>query len=282
MKVFISVERAQELILLNTYNRPISYGKVREYSGYMKDGAWLYNGESIKLSETNVILDGQKRLLAIIDSGVGITTEFVEGLEDKVFPTIDCGQIRLNKDMFAIQGVANYAKTATAVTVFMSLNMKIGVRSLKGAAYADVFQAYEDNMGIFDALDYNRKVHGASPRLVLGCQAYLLQFNEYDLVEEFFNSLANGTACSSSQPQILREALIRGALHSTHNLTSKEVTARILKAFHNMKHGLNPKTIRWISPKLGPVFPYDTEHTEVIPYRKVKFIPRRTRAVTSK
>ena len=107
-KVLLTPERAEELLENNHHNRKITQQRVREYSKEMMSGLWLYNGESIIVSESGRLLDGQHRLLAVIDSGVTIETELVEGVPDTdngvdTFLTINTKN-RSNVDALTIAG----------------------------------------------------------------------------------------------------------------------------------------------------------------------------------
>ena len=88
--VLITPAMAQELLLMNTFNRPLSAAKVAKYAALMKAGAWAYNGEgSISISRTGKLLNGQHRLHAIVNSGVACLMVIAHGVLDSAFATID-------------------------------------------------------------------------------------------------------------------------------------------------------------------------------------------------
>lgn len=86
---YITPARAAYLLTLNTGNRPLSVSRVRQMVRDMQAGNWLYNGKSILVSATNVLLDGQHRLTAVVESGVTIRSIVITGMPDDVMPTID-------------------------------------------------------------------------------------------------------------------------------------------------------------------------------------------------
>ena len=87
-KVMMTPELAKAYLDLNTRNRSISQNHVRFLSREMQAGRWKLNGDTICLSKTRLI-DGQHRLLAIIDSGMAFPMLVIEELEDEVFDTKD-------------------------------------------------------------------------------------------------------------------------------------------------------------------------------------------------
>ncbi len=104
----MTVEKAKELLENNDHNRKVTTSRVQEYAKEMTNGLWLYNGESIIVSVSGRLLDGQHRLLAIVESGVEIEMELVEGVPDSdggvdTFLTINTKN-RSNVDALTIAG----------------------------------------------------------------------------------------------------------------------------------------------------------------------------------
>jgi len=107
-RITMTVERAKELLENNDHNRKVTNSRVQEYAKEMTNGLWLYNGESIIISESGRLLDGQHRLLAIVESGVEVEIELVEGVPDSdggidTFLTINTKN-RSNVDALTVAG----------------------------------------------------------------------------------------------------------------------------------------------------------------------------------
>ena len=71
-KTIIDAAKAQEPLTKNDHNRRLSPVRIRKFADEMQNGMWVYNGESIIVSESGRLLDGQHRLHAIVDSGAEI------------------------------------------------------------------------------------------------------------------------------------------------------------------------------------------------------------------
>jgi len=107
--IFISPAIASALLEKNTRNfRPVNQRYVNAYARDMAAGKWPYNGESIKVHKDGTILDGQHRLNAIVQAGVGIWCDIIEGLDDAVLATLDTGKPRVASDFLRYLGVPNY------------------------------------------------------------------------------------------------------------------------------------------------------------------------------
>lgn len=106
---------AEKWLGKNTINRSVRRPDVAAYARDMAAGDWLLNGESIKFADDGALMDGQHRLLAVIESGVTVRMLVVSGVSRKAMPTIDTGIPRKFYDALAVQGIP-HAKTVAALT----------------------------------------------------------------------------------------------------------------------------------------------------------------------
>lgn len=63
--IYVDPAMARRVLAKNTRNRPISETHVKRLMDEMRSGRWQYNGEAIKWSVDDVLLDGQHRLTAL-------------------------------------------------------------------------------------------------------------------------------------------------------------------------------------------------------------------------
>lgn len=105
-------EWAQELLAHNTHNRTLRKNLVDAYARDMQAGRWRYNGETIKINETQVIDDGQHRLLACVKSGCSFEVLLVTGLPVGTQETMDAGAKRTFADVLRLRGEHNYGALA--------------------------------------------------------------------------------------------------------------------------------------------------------------------------
>ncbi|MFD0393422.1 hypothetical protein ACFQ3Z_16450 [Streptomyces nogalater] len=111
--VVITPDVARDMLRRNTHNRPIRQNRVNANVRMMLAGQWDVNGEAVKIAHDGTILDGQHRLLAVVKSGVTITTLVVTGLPLKAQDTMDGGAKRTAGDVFALRGEHNSAILAS-------------------------------------------------------------------------------------------------------------------------------------------------------------------------
>jgi len=90
--VYLTPERASELLRANTGNRSIRTQLVADMVDDIRAGEWEFNGDTIKVADGPLLLDAQHRLTAISQAGIAVPAIIIEGLDPIVADTID--QIR--------------------------------------------------------------------------------------------------------------------------------------------------------------------------------------------
>jgi len=88
-------------------NRPLSNSKVTAYGKDIQASRWLINGQTVKFSKSNRLIDGQHRLQASVTTGLPLITLAVFNLDDHVFPTLDGGATRNIQAILRSRGIAD-------------------------------------------------------------------------------------------------------------------------------------------------------------------------------
>lgn len=112
---------AKELMTLNKCNRPLNKKTVSWYANQMRKGQWTISGQTISISDKNVILDGQHRLAAIIESGISINFLIAYNVPQESFVNYDNMKSRGMSDVFAVDGILNYNCIAAIISKYNSL-----------------------------------------------------------------------------------------------------------------------------------------------------------------
>jgi hypothetical protein len=95
----ITPEVAHEMLQRNKRNRPINWHKVEEYADQMKRGEWGLHAQGIILDVDDNILTGQKRLWAVIYSGVNVYMRVSRGNPSESARLIDRGTPQSARDL---------------------------------------------------------------------------------------------------------------------------------------------------------------------------------------
>lgn len=105
-------------------NRKIKPAVVQSYKRQMEKGLWRTNtGEGIKISDTNKLINGQHRLLAIIEYGKSVEMLVFSGIPEESMVCIDDGVKRTLADAMMINGkeVPNQVSVNSALSCLMTL-----------------------------------------------------------------------------------------------------------------------------------------------------------------
>lgn len=115
LDVKITPAIAQDLLVLNDENRPLSHDVVDRYAKIMEDDRWEYTGETVKVSKKMKLIDGQHKLKAIVKSGKTIVMHIQTGLDPDAFAILDTGRKRTGGDVLAIAGEKDFNYLAAAI-----------------------------------------------------------------------------------------------------------------------------------------------------------------------
>lgn len=85
----ITPSQAAAWLTLNVNNRPISNSLVKQYAKEMKNGTWRLTHQGIAFSADGILLDGQHRLLAIIESKVAVAMVVSRGVDNRAQLVMD-------------------------------------------------------------------------------------------------------------------------------------------------------------------------------------------------
>ena len=97
----ISPELAKQYLTHNNANRHIRKDRVALYAKQMRNGEWHLTGQGITFGKNGQLLDGQHRLMAIVESGV--TVPMLVVTEADVVATYDSGLPRSLADQIRLE-----------------------------------------------------------------------------------------------------------------------------------------------------------------------------------
>lgn len=114
--VIATKEIIDALLAMNTRNRPIRRGAIERYKRDIQNGRWLLTNQGIGVSDCNVIIDGQHRLIAIKECGYPpVPLLIVYGLEFEAQAIVDQQSKRSPRDILAFVFNARVVRAAPAI-----------------------------------------------------------------------------------------------------------------------------------------------------------------------
>lgn len=204
----ITPEIAREYLQYNSKNRPVHTFIVKKYVQAMVNDQWEINGESIKFSSTGRLLDGQHRLMAVMESGITIESYVVRDLQEEVFDTIDTGKTRNVSDILALEGETNTSHLGTALRM-LYIHEELGsiahlnTKMSRLITTRDMMQTFEKHPEITKSVSFILNQRGVSGKISLPIAIfchYLFARIQPGHAESFFIQLAKGTALERGHP----------------------------------------------------------------------------------
>lgn len=241
----ITPKDATEWLKGNSANRPVRARHVTFLANQMKAGKWLVNGETIKISDDDTVLDGQHRLLAVIESDTPIQSWVMYGIPREAMATIDTGIVRSAADVvgFTFDGrSADSIKAVSTAARWCAIIDTAGIGRFKDKQSNQQVVAY---IKAHPSLWTHCEIVSGYPRVgrplsvsVGTALLELMQRKDHDQAQKFIRDVYTGELLSSDTPAYqLRGALLRD---SERNVRYPEITRikMAIKAWNLVRRGM--------------------------------------------
>lgn len=261
-RIFITAAMAREFLKKNIENnRPINSERVEKYAREMKSGKWHENGDTIKFTGGNVLIDGQHRLLACAQCGIGFWSLVAYGLKREAMLTIDRNQTRSVAQVLNMTyDVPDHNAVAGALTWLWRFRegIVLATRHPTAGESADLLSKHP---GIRESVADARRVikrFKAGPLSIVAFCHYAFGCHDQALRDLFFDALAHGVGLRDTDPVFqLRERMIQSATSSKGRIQAHEACALYFKAWNAEREQRPCKVLRWMSteqfPNIGPL-----------------------------
>lgn len=262
---FILIDPAMAIKLLekNTMNRMPRPRIIREYARQMTAGLWKEEtGESIKIALDGTILDGQQRLMAIIQSNVSLSFMVISELDKDVFKVLDSGTKRTGGDILHTAGITNSKNKASAILRYKAL--KIGSVKLSDAprfyiSNSEVLIIYNERQKFWDAaINMGQSWYNESSRLLTISEFSALYAFFYDINSDdsfnFIDKLASGVGLENDDPiKRLRDKLMFAKINPRFSIPNYYRTGMIYKAWNFYRDKKALKVLKFSDQEEFPV-----------------------------
>lgn len=196
---------AQQLLESNQLNRPLAPGHAERIAGQIKAGKWRFNGDTIKISKTGDVLDGQHRLWAIIESDTPVDTIVIFGIDRDAFATIDTiRKPRSLGDTVALAGQAKYRSVIGAALSWHIRWRKGFIETYRAPKNrienSDIEVALADHPGIVRAVERAQSVRRVANVALVAFLYYVVVNRNEELAERMISTLADPAGVSVNDP----------------------------------------------------------------------------------
>jgi hypothetical protein len=105
----------QILTTQNTKNRQLRPSVVRRYARAIEAGQWKLTQQGVAIGSNGVLLDGQHRLAAIVDTGQPVQIALATDCDPSIFMVMDTGFARKASDVLQMEGISNSTILAAGI-----------------------------------------------------------------------------------------------------------------------------------------------------------------------
>ena len=185
--------------------RPVRH-KIEQYKRDIAAGRWSLTGEAIKFDRDGVLLDGQNRLIAVVETGRSIVTLVVRGLDGTARRHMDTGAARSAGQALTMLG-HRYGGDLAAVAQVAILLAEGRPLASGRRSHEEILRFVEENPDIEPVVqEYGRSL----PMLPAAANyvAWVLTGIDSDLAAEFLAELRSG----ANLPEVSPVLAARGRL----------------------------------------------------------------------
>lgn len=251
----ISPADATNWLRANCKNRPVRKSHVEFLARQIKNGQWQVNGQAIIIADNEQVLDGQHRLLAIIEAGVPIKSMVVYGVPEAAFATIDTGAVRTASDALCLhfQEYPHYVVKAAAGAVYWLKMMERGALHRGGGklSNSDVIHYAKEHLSIFERattlLHYPKENRPLSIALGTALFEFLARKKE-EAAEEFFEKVYTGENLERTDVEYVLRAAFQADAQRVASKLPNSIKARMtIKAWNWRRRGMDVANLRTIT-----------------------------------
>lgn len=218
----------------NSKNRKISLGKIRQTSADILSGRFLVNGESVIFDRNGLLLDGQHRLHACVETSTEIISLCAFGIDPNAMQTIDLGKGRSVGDVAQISGVPNGNSVAAVARILLAYEKNNGETFGRPSDLSanEVIEYIHEHDEIIEADRWAGPfwvtLRGICPRTILSAARVILERQYGETIVKYLEQVGSGANIGPNDPAFVirrrllgtrktnafaMEAILRGALH---------------------------------------------------------------------
>lgn len=239
----VDAAKAARWLADNAENRPIRRHLVGAYARDMASGNWRLTGEAIKFSNLDRLLDGQHRLLAVMDPMVveaGVAPEMlvVRGLVEEVQLVMDSGARRTAADALGLHGETNSFAVAAAIRLLYKYETGANFDARPAITYTEMLEYLRQNPDIPTAVSMALKSRAIDmPLSVLTVSCLLLNRLDEEGCKIFIEKLVEGTDLKRGDPILALTSRLKEIRRTGRRANSGDYLSLMFRAWNYWRKG---------------------------------------------
>lgn len=244
--VRITPAMATNWLRCNKNNRPVRKRHVVFLAQEILQNHWQVNGQAIVIAENENVLDGQHRLLAIIEAGQAIQSLVVYGIDEAAFATIDTGAVRSGSDALCLhfhdfsQSVVK--AVATSVGWVRSLERGVCHHGKLKISNTEIIEYAKAHMSLFAHAEQLQAYPKDNRPLSVGVGTALYEMfarKDEDRADAFMSSLYTGEDLTRDDVEWhIRQSFQKDAQRTTSKLPVPIKARMVIKGWNWRRRGM--------------------------------------------
>lgn len=252
---YIDPPFASRLLATNPeHQRSISTANLRKIEQSIREDKFYMTGQPVIVDENGRLLDGQHRLQAVVNTGIGIWTVYVGHVPAEYFKFMDCGKARTFSDVLKTTGhgaTNTLAATVTRLAEYLRNPSSVGSAGI--FAHSELLDVVEAAPRLDDAIRAVAPCKHILSASQIAWLYYLAREADPEKADYFFRALATGDHLLRTSPIfLLRLRIINDRAEGFHP-TPRETQALLIKAWNLYMEGKQIKQLKGLTP--GEAFP---------------------------
>ena len=213
----------------------------------IQSGAWVLNGESIKLDRSGVLVDGQHRLHACVQANRPIDTLVVRGVPKEAHRTIDHGATRSFSDTLKMEG----HKYAVGLAAGCGVIWRVENGRMTSPSDTELLAVARAHPGLADWVPklnnevVLRRLSGGVS-VVTGLFTLFSEIDE-DLAQKLFLKVARGLGFENETDPAycLRKVLEKTQARRGGRTPREVIAAWYIKTWNDLREGKSRRLLLW-------------------------------------
>lgn len=204
--VMVNPAQAIKWLEGNTHNRPIRDSVVLRYAEDMKAGRWRQTHQGIAFDEKGVLIDGQHRLYAVVESNVSVVMQVTKGLPIDAQVVIDDHLRRTVVDVLKLADSDREGLSNMHISVVSRMVRGVAARTTAGLTRQETqaqLEAHWDATCFAVGLFPKSRVVGISRASVIATIARASYSQDHAKLKRFAEILVTGLSAGAAETVVI-------------------------------------------------------------------------------
>jgi len=245
----ITPTKARAMLAQNNGNRRIRPAVVDKYTKDIQNGNWLLTADAIRFDSDGKLIDGQHRLLAIVQAGRPVKTVVARGVDHGVASVIDTGAARNLANVLTWLG-EKYATDLGAVIV-KCIRYEAGTMTRLGilTSHEQALAYLDENPLVRDSAAIASLFQGSGvklPKSIVGMVHYQAsKITSREDADAFFDQLRSGVGIERDSAHYVLKKWTNRIAGLRDKPKSYVYAAVLIKAYNAWESGDVPQNLIW-------------------------------------